>query len=104
MPVYQHVIIECDHHSIHSLSSIEFSGLKDDQLGPLLEHFQIEKKVGTFVDYHRASSYKFKRGSHSITDILNYLSHTHGFTLVTMTSGHHKNQFILRKETFSQDL
>lgn len=104
IPVHQHVIIECDHHSIHSLSSVDFSGLTENQLGPLLERFQLEKKMGTFADYQRASSYKFKRGSHSITDILNYLSHANGFILVSVTFSHHKNQFILRKEIFMQDL
>ncbi|XP_063706414.1 zinc finger protein 69 homolog [Culicoides brevitarsis] len=104
LPVHQHVIIECDHHQIHSLSSLELSGFTEEQWRALTEHFQIEKKQGTYSDFYRASAHKVKRESQSITDLLNYLSHNYGFVLVTVTFSNHKNQFVLRRETFRQNL
>uniref|UniRef100_A0A336M5R2 CSON012585 protein n=1 Tax=Culicoides sonorensis TaxID=179676 RepID=A0A336M5R2_CULSO len=92
----QHVIIEC-WGSIHSLNEIYITGLNHYQLEALINEFHLQQGA-TIITGQRPPSYRFTKDPRPMTDVLNFLSASFGFYLVTSSLNESQTQLFLRKQ------
>lgn len=93
---YQHIFLECDTSSMHTVTYIKLSGFEDDQLNSLTKQFNFEKADPKTKEY---CTYRATKEKPSMMAVLNYLSRALGFEVFTATLGEEKNQFFLRKQS-----
>lgn len=87
-PAHQHVIIYFEIGNLHSVGHIKVSGL---------DAVQLEMLTNTFQMQNYQVSYIVGRPNTAITDILNYLSNTLGFELVSATTNERYIIFVMKK-------